>query len=414
MVGIIIALVLRGMFILLGAAVIERFSWVFYLFGAFLVYTAINRRPEPRRGRGLRGEHVHPPAAPGAADDRGLRRHQAAHRARTARRSVTPMIIVFVAIGTTDLLFALDSHPSDLRPHPGAVHRLHREHLRADGAAPALLPARRAARAARLPVATAWRSSSRFIGVKLILEALHGTSCRSSTAANRIEAAPEIPIWLSLVVIVGVAGDRHRARACCGPAADARRDAASAAGATRRPRRSAPPTATSSPSRQTSPDPSGQPGEVVRRVAVEDDEVGPLARARGCPSSSATPSSSAAPSVVARQACAGVIPQPAISASSRRLSPCGPTPLSVPIAILDAGLDRPAERRRGATSMTIRAFVDHLRRERHARRRPRRARRAARPASAPARCRGRASARSPRRRGRCRARSSGCRRGPRP
>src|SRR3954453_13114579 len=42
MVGIIIALVLRGIFILLGAAVIVRFPWVFYLFGAFLVYTATN------------------------------------------------------------------------------------------------------------------------------------------------------------------------------------------------------------------------------------------------------------------------------------------------------------------------------------------------------------------------------------
>ena len=42
MVGIIIALVLRGIFILAGAALIERFTWVFYIFGAFLVYTAIN------------------------------------------------------------------------------------------------------------------------------------------------------------------------------------------------------------------------------------------------------------------------------------------------------------------------------------------------------------------------------------
>src|SRR6476619_1268034 len=42
MVGIIIALILRGIFILLGAAVIEEFSWVFYIFGAFLVFTAIN------------------------------------------------------------------------------------------------------------------------------------------------------------------------------------------------------------------------------------------------------------------------------------------------------------------------------------------------------------------------------------
>jgi tellurite resistance protein TerC len=42
MVGIIIALVLRGIFILLGAELIERFTWVFYIFGVFLVYTAIN------------------------------------------------------------------------------------------------------------------------------------------------------------------------------------------------------------------------------------------------------------------------------------------------------------------------------------------------------------------------------------
>ena len=40
MVGIIIALVLRGAFILAGAAIIEQFIWIFYFFGAFLVYTA--------------------------------------------------------------------------------------------------------------------------------------------------------------------------------------------------------------------------------------------------------------------------------------------------------------------------------------------------------------------------------------
>src|SRR6187402_617433 len=40
MVGIIIALILRGIFILLGALVIEQFSWVFYIFGAFLLWTA--------------------------------------------------------------------------------------------------------------------------------------------------------------------------------------------------------------------------------------------------------------------------------------------------------------------------------------------------------------------------------------
>ena len=41
LVGIVLALVLRGVFIAAGAAAIEAFSWVFYLFGAFLVYTAV-------------------------------------------------------------------------------------------------------------------------------------------------------------------------------------------------------------------------------------------------------------------------------------------------------------------------------------------------------------------------------------
>ena len=54
MVGIILALVLRGIFILLGAAVIERFTWVFYLFGAFLVYTAINSSGTAARTRTTR------------------------------------------------------------------------------------------------------------------------------------------------------------------------------------------------------------------------------------------------------------------------------------------------------------------------------------------------------------------------
>ena len=46
MVGIIIALILRGLFILAGAAIIEQFSWVFYIFGAFLIYTAVKLATE--------------------------------------------------------------------------------------------------------------------------------------------------------------------------------------------------------------------------------------------------------------------------------------------------------------------------------------------------------------------------------
>ena len=76
------------------------------------------------------------------------------------KRFFTPMIIVMIAIGTTDLIFALDSHPGDLRPHPGAVHRLHRQRLRAHGPAPALLPAGRAAATGWSTCPSASRSSS--------------------------------------------------------------------------------------------------------------------------------------------------------------------------------------------------------------------------------------------------------------
>ena len=41
MVGIILALIFRGIFIAIGAAAIARFSWVFFVFGAFLIYTAV-------------------------------------------------------------------------------------------------------------------------------------------------------------------------------------------------------------------------------------------------------------------------------------------------------------------------------------------------------------------------------------
>ena len=62
LIGIILALVFRGIFIWAGAAVIDAFSWVFYLFGAFLVWTAWKVRA---RGRGGRRRRV-PPAAPAA------------------------------------------------------------------------------------------------------------------------------------------------------------------------------------------------------------------------------------------------------------------------------------------------------------------------------------------------------------
>lgn len=113
MVGIIIALILRGLFILVGVAVIEHFSPIFYIFGAFLIYTAIKQAmPE--------GEHEDE-AKREAYIVRMLRRRidisdgYDGSKLRTTvdgKRMWTPMIIVFITIGITDLMFAIDSIPA--------------------------------------------------------------------------------------------------------------------------------------------------------------------------------------------------------------------------------------------------------------------------------------------------------------
>jgi tellurite resistance protein TerC len=110
LVGIILALIFRGIFIALGAVAIEEFSWVFYLFGAFLLYTAIN----------LVRDTEHDDDA-----DNFVVRFARRHLRTTDRwdglrlwindngtRLMTPMFLVIVALGTTDLLFALDSIPA--------------------------------------------------------------------------------------------------------------------------------------------------------------------------------------------------------------------------------------------------------------------------------------------------------------
>jgi tellurite resistance protein TerC len=110
--GILCALVLRGAFIAAGAAVITRFQWVFYLFGAFLLYTAWNLAfPRSDEGDEYRENRAIQLAR------RLLPVTDEYHGARTVvrvngRRYVTPLLVVMIAIGTTDLLFALDSIPA--------------------------------------------------------------------------------------------------------------------------------------------------------------------------------------------------------------------------------------------------------------------------------------------------------------
>ena len=92
MIGIILALIFRGIFIAIGAAAIARFSWVFFIFGAFLIYTAVklvidykHHDDARRRGTRQRGVAVREEALP---VDRRLPRHEADRgRERQARSS---------------------------------------------------------------------------------------------------------------------------------------------------------------------------------------------------------------------------------------------------------------------------------------------------------------------------------------
>ena len=88
--GIAMALVLRAIFIALGAAAIDRYSWVFYIFGAFLIFTSYKLFTEDKEKEWKEGKVI-----------LWLR-----------KRGASSLTIVLVAIAFTDLIFALDSIPA--------------------------------------------------------------------------------------------------------------------------------------------------------------------------------------------------------------------------------------------------------------------------------------------------------------
>ncbi|MFG2347468.1 TerC family protein [Streptomyces phaeochromogenes] len=114
MVGVLVALVLRTIFIAAGAAIISTFSWVFYIFGAFLIWTAWKLVQDARKGHG--DEEYEENKLLRAVE----RRFGVADRyhgtklwvEQNGKRVMTPMLVVMLAIGSTDVLFALDSIPA--------------------------------------------------------------------------------------------------------------------------------------------------------------------------------------------------------------------------------------------------------------------------------------------------------------
>lgn len=204
LIGITVALLLRTALIFTGAALIENVSWIFYLFGAFLLYTAWSQL----RG-GSMGEHESEYSENAAlrltrrllrttddyVEDRLVVR-------RDGRRFVTPMLVVMVAIGTADLLFALDSIP--------AIFGLTQEtYLVFTANAFSLLGLRQLYflvddlldRLVYLSYGLA--AILGFIGVKLVLHALHENELPFVNGGEHVPV-PEISTWVSLGFIVVV------------------------------------------------------------------------------------------------------------------------------------------------------------------------------------------------------------------
>lgn len=111
MIGIILALIFRGIFILVGVQLISHLSWVFYIFGVFLLYTAYKQVFDSEDGEGEEDN----------AFIRGLKKRvnlTEEYNGTKFRKTIdgtkyfTPMLIVLIAIGTTDIMFALDSIPA--------------------------------------------------------------------------------------------------------------------------------------------------------------------------------------------------------------------------------------------------------------------------------------------------------------
>ena len=203
MIGIVLALVMRALFIVLGAAAINEFSWVFYLFGLFLVWTAIKLARE-----GAEDEDEFEENRLVRFAERRLPATKAWHGPRlftreNGKRVITPMFLVVLTLGTTDLLFALDSIPAiyGLTSDPYLVFTanifalmgLRQLYFLIGGLLQRLI---------YLSYGLAILLG--FIGVKLILHAMHNNELSFVNGGHHVEWAPEIPIWLSLAAIIGI------------------------------------------------------------------------------------------------------------------------------------------------------------------------------------------------------------------
>jgi tellurite resistance protein TerC len=199
MVGIILALIFRGIFIAVGAVAINNFAWVFYIFGAFLIYTAWTLAKhdddddEFKENRLIR---LIKEKLPSTEEWHGLK----LFIKENGKWVMTPMLIVIVALGSTDILFALDSIPAiyGLTQEPYlvltanifALMGLRQLYFLLGGLLDRLIY-----------LSYGLAAILAFIGVKLVLHALHENELPFINGGEHV-GVPEIPTWLSLVFII--------------------------------------------------------------------------------------------------------------------------------------------------------------------------------------------------------------------
>ena len=198
MIGIVIALVLRGIFVAAGAALIDNFSWIFYIFGALLLVLAYRQafsdhESDPANGRFVKFARKVLPITDDYHGDKIAVKID-------GKRFFTPMLLTIVAIGFIDLVFAVDSIP--------AIYGLTNEaYIVFTANAFALMGLRQlyfliGGLLERLVyLAQGLAVILAFIGVKLVFHALHVNELPFINGGQHVEWAPEIPIWFSLVFI---------------------------------------------------------------------------------------------------------------------------------------------------------------------------------------------------------------------
>ena len=202
LIGIAVALALRTVFIVVGAAAIEQFSWVFWVFGGILIWTAV---AQVRGGGHSSSEEYHENAVLRAVrrlvpttdeyhGDRLLTRVD-------GRRAITPMLIVLLAIGTADVIFAVDSIPAIFglteevflvfAANAFSLLGLRQLFFLIDGLLDKLVY-----------LAYGLGAILGFIGLKLVIHAMHTNELSWVNGGEHITVVPEIPTSLSLGFIV--------------------------------------------------------------------------------------------------------------------------------------------------------------------------------------------------------------------